>query len=283
MVDRYGVARLPSGDHADHLDDMSVGVSVLHTFQQRAVKSCVTIRIVIDDSTMTGEAAVRAKLEQVYVWLVREYGTPLNERRLEPLDELIGAILSQHTSGINSRRAFESLKSTFPSWEDVSKASEEEIADAIRRGGLADQKAPRIKNILTEVLGDSREENLSWLASVELDEARDYLTSLPGVGPKTAACVLLFSLGRRAFPVDTHVQRLARRLALVADSSSPTRTQQYLESVVPKERMYPFHINLIRHGRTVCRARRPSCERCGLRSVCAHYANEIAAAEGMLA
>lgn len=232
---------------------------------------------------MTGEAAVQAKLEQVYARLVREYGTPVNKRRREPLDELVGAILSQHTSGINSRRAFESLRATFPSWSDVAGASEEEIADAIRCGGLANQKAPRIKNILAEVLGDSREEDLGWLARADLDAARDYLASLPGVGPKTAACVLLFSLGRRAFPVDTHVQRLARRLALVPDSSSPIRTQQYLESVVPKARMYPFHINLIRHGRTVCRARRPSCERCGLQSVCSHFATETAPAEGTLA
>ena len=229
---------------------------------------------------MTGKAAGQAKLEQVYAWLVAEYGTPVNECRPGPLDELIGAILSQHTSGINSRRAFESLQSTFPSWGDVAQASEEEIADAIRCGGLADQKAPRIKNILTEVLGQSGDEDLGWLATAGIDAARDYLTSLPGVGPKTTACVLLFSLGRRAFPVDTHVQRLARRLALVPDSSSPPKTQRYLESVVPKARMYPFHINLIRHGRTVCRARRPSCERCGLRSVCAHYAAEIAPAGG---
>ena len=226
---------------------------------------------------MTGEAAGQTKLEQVYAWLVGEYGTPVNERRPRPLEELIGAILSQHTSGINSRRAFESLRLTFPSWDDVAQASEAEIADAIRCGGLADQKAPRIKNILTKVLGESGDEDLGWLASADIDAARDYLTSLPGVGPKTAACVLLFSLGRRAFPVDTHVQRLARRLALVPDSSLPPRTQRYLESVVPKARMYPFHINLIRHGRTVCRARRPSCDQCGLRSVCAYYAGEALA------
>lgn len=232
---------------------------------------------------MNGEAKGQAKLEQVYAWLVREYGAPVNECRPGPLNELIGAILSQHTSGANSRRAFDSLRSTFPSWRDVAEASEEEIADAIRSGGLADQKAPRIKNILTEVLGDSGEEDLRWLAAADTDTARDYLTSLPGVGPKTAACVLLFSLGRRAFPVDTHVQRLARRLALVPDYSSPPRTQQYLESVVPKARMYPFHINLIRHGRTICRARRPSCERCGLRTACVHYAAEIAPAGGSLA
>ncbi|MDP6183036.1 MAG: endonuclease III [Gammaproteobacteria bacterium] len=229
---------------------------------------------------MIDQAAGQVALEYVYAWLISEYGTPVNEGRPDPLDELISAILSQHTSDSNSRTAFESIRSRFHSWSEVAEAPAEEVADAIRCGGLADTKAPRIKDVLVEVLGKSGDGDLGWLAHADIGLARDYLASLPGVGPKTAACVLLFSLGRRAFPVDTHVQRMAQRLGLVPKSSSPARTQQHLESVVPEEQMYAFHINLIRHGRRICRARRPLCEMCGLRSVCRFYSMETASTDG---
>ena len=154
-----------------------------------------------------------------------------------------------------------------------------DVADAIRSGGLAEQKAPRIKSVLRAVLDDPMGGDLSQLVRWDIHDARTYLTSLSGVGVKTAACVLLFSLGLAAFPVDTHVHRVVRRLGLVPLATSASKTQEHLESMVPENRMYPYHINLIRHGRQVCRAHRPECARCNLQPVCAFYSREVASTE----
>lgn len=215
-------------------------------------------------------------LDRVYKWLCGEYGTPSNSERHDPLDELVAAVLSQHTSDANSGGAFASLRANFGSWRQVAAAPVEAIADAIRRGGLADQKAPRIKAILAQIESATGALDLDWLAGAPLDGARSFLTSLPGVGPKTAACVLLFALRRPAFPVDTHVHRVARRIGLVDGHASAHVTQDYLESIVSADRMYAYHVNFIRHGRRVCKARRPLCAACGLNSVCRHYRETVA-------
>jgi endonuclease-3 len=177
-------------------------------------------------------------------------------------------VLSQHTSDANSERAFASLRRRFPRWEQVVKVAVEEVAEAIRAGGLANQKAPRLQAILAEVERREGRLSLARLRCLDDDEALAYLCSLPGVGPKTAACVLLFSLGRAAFPVDTHVHRLALRLGWVVPGTSAEAAQRVLTPRVPSELRYELHSLLIAHGRTVCSARSPRCSDCVLLDLC---------------
>ena len=202
--------------------------------------------------------------------LGQEYGIPQWRPSRDPLSELIGAILSQNTSDVNSHRAFDSLISTFGSWDTVAEASSDEIATAIACGGLSRIKAPRIKAILEEILNDHGSLDLGFLDELPLPEARAWLQALPGVGPKTASCVLLFSLGRPALPVDTHVYRVSRRLGLIDSGVSPARAHQLLEELVPAEAIYQFHLNMLAHGRGVCRAQRPRCHECVFGEGCFH-------------
>jgi endonuclease-3 len=200
--------------------------------------------------------------------LIAEQG-PLEPKPRRPIiDELVMTVLSQHTSDANSGRAFATLKARFPTWERVLDAPAEEIADAIRSGGLADQKAPRIKRILADI--DDREGGLDLSGLNELDDQSvdEYLCALPGVGPKTAACVLVFSMGRAAFPIDTHVHRIVRRLGWVDERASADQTHRRLGPVVPSEIRYELHMSLINHGRNVCRAQRPRCGDCVLLDFC---------------
>ncbi len=177
-------------------------------------------------------------------------------------------VLSQHTSDVNTARAFASLKERFPRWEDVLRAPTKAVADAIRPGGLADQKSPRIKAILEEVVRREGATSLDRLNDLDDDEVEDYLCSLPGVGPKTAACVLVFSLGRDAFPIDTHVHRVTRRLGWIADAASTGAAHRILKKAVPAELRYELHMQLIAHGRTICKARMPRCSECVLFDLC---------------
>lgn len=190
--------------------------------------------------------------------------------RLPVIDEIIATVLSQHTSDVNSERAFRRLKQRFPAWEQVLHAPPGEVADAIRCGGIADQKARRIQQILAAI--DDREGRIDLARLDDLGdaEAEAYLRSLPGVGPKTAACVLVFSMGRAAFPVDTHVHRVAARLGWIAAGTSADRAHQLLAPRVPPDIRYDLHLALITHGRTVCRAQRPRCDECVLRDLCAY-------------
>jgi endonuclease-3 len=184
------------------------------------------------------------------------------------LDQIVGTVLSQHTSDVNSDRAFARLKATFPVWEQVAHAPVEEIEDAIRCGGLARQKARRIREILNAI--DEREGRIELSRLHDLDDlaAETYLTSLPGVGPKTAACVLAFSMERAAFPVDTHVHRVATRLGWIPAGTTAGKAYRLLAPQVPADIRYDLHLALIRHGRTVCPARRPRCEVCVLLDLC---------------
>jgi endonuclease III len=189
---------------------------------------------------------------------------------LPVIDEIVATVLSQHTSDVNSERAFAQLKDRFPSWEEVAGAPPDQVADAIRCGGIADQKARRIQQILAAI--EEREGRLDVSRLHDLDDAavEAYLLSLPGVGPKTAACVLTFSMGRPAFPVDTHVHRAAIRLGWIPATASADRAHQLLTPRIPPGIRYDLHVALIVHGRTVCRAQRPRCETCVVRDLCAY-------------
>jgi endonuclease-3 len=186
----------------------------------------------------------------------------------DPLDELVATILSQNTSDRNSGRAFRALKARYPRWEDVLAAPPEEVAATIRSGGLANIKAKRIQQALAGVLAARGALDLGFLADLPLEEARRWLASLPGVGGKTASCVLLFALGRPALPVDTHVQRVAIRFGLAPRRSSPDQIAAILEGAISPAEVYDLHMCLIRHGRQFCTAGRPRCEVCVLASQC---------------
>src|SRR4249919_347894 len=194
----------------------------------------------------------------------------VHKPRLPVIDEVVATVLSQHTSDVNSERAFARLKERFPTWEQVADAPVEEVAESIRCGGIADQKARRIQQILTAIEEREGRIDLGRLHDLEDAAAETYLESLPGVGPKTAACVLLFAMGRAAFPVDTHVHRVAIRLGWVPANTTADKAHRLLAPRVPPDIRYDLHIAMITHGRTFCRAQRPRCDVCVLRDLCAY-------------
>jgi endonuclease-3 len=217
-------------------------------------------------------AADRAKLAAVHARLAETYGRRSVAPNGEPLDELIGTILSQNTSDINSGRAYEQLKAMYPTWEEVLDASDEELYEVIKPAGLGRIKAPRIKRTLREVLRQRGELSLDFLDEMPLEQSKRWLTALDGIGPKTAACVLLFALGKPALPVDTHVHRVSRRLGLIGPKVGADPAHALLEAALPPEHVYEFHIDMILHGRRVCHAQRPRCGACVLRDLCDFYA-----------
>jgi len=200
--------------------------------------------------------------------LADRYGSITWRSRTDPLSELIMTILSQNTSDHNSRRAFDSLRIRFGSWEAVARGGVEDIAEAIKLGGLAQVKAPRIKQILEQIQAQRGSLDLKFLKKMPVAEAKTWLRSLPGVGPKTAACVLLFSLGKPVLPVDTHILRVAKRLGLIDSRVSAEKAHEILGDMVPAKDVYQFHIHMIEHGRRVCKAQRPRCRECVLLKVC---------------
>ena len=216
--------------------------------------------------TKTRTRSVSAK--DVMEQLGEEYGPVEWSPRLGPASELVSTILSQHTSDINSERAFENLMATFGTLQAVADAPVEAIEEAIRMGGLAKVKAPRIKAILKQVLDEVGSFDLSFLGEMSLDEAKSWLKKLPGVGPKTAAIILCFSLGMPAMPVDTHIYRVSKRLGLIGPKISAEKAHDILEPMVPPEDVFAFHVYLIQHGRQVCKAPRPLCDRCVMSSGC---------------
>ena len=196
------------------------------------------------------------------------YGEPVWRPHGDPMTELILTILSQNTSDTNSGRAFMRLRARLPTWEALMAADTAQIESEIAVGGLARIKAPRIKAILVEIGRRCGSFDLSFLGDMPVSEGKAWLRSLPGVGPKTAACVLLFALGRPALPVDTHVHRVAQRLGLVSAKVGAADAHDLLEAMLSPEQIYPFHISLIKHGRRICRAQRPLCDRCPLLDGC---------------
>lgn len=185
-----------------------------------------------------------------------------------PLEGLIATVLSQHTSDVNSAAAYRQLRRTFRTWRACLAAPAEAVEAAIRCGGLARQKTLSIQAILRTLQADRGALSLDFLTRWPLERAREYLRALPGVGPKTAACVLMFNLGRPALPVDTHIHRVAGRLGLISEGTSAEKAHLLLESACPPRRVYAFHVLLIQHGRKVCRARNPRCEECPLSDLC---------------
>lgn len=199
------------------------------------------------------------------------YGVPECEGGLDPLDVLIETILSQSTTNANSQRAFASLKQKFPNWDAARRARVTSIEAAIRSGGLAKQKSLRIKRLLNEIYERRGSLDLGFLRSAPLDEAVAFLSSFKGVGPKTVACTLLFACDRPIFPIDTHIFRIARRLALIPERCSDEEAHRLMTAMIPADRYYEVHVNLIRHGRRVCRPQQPACEQCCLVEYCAYY------------
>jgi endonuclease III len=207
-------------------------------------------------------------ISEIIDLLAKEYGSITWRSRTDPLSELIMTILSQNTSDHNSRRAFDSLLSRFGSWEAVSEGSVEDIAEAIKLGGLARVKAPRIKQILQQIQAQRGSLDLGFLKKMPVAEAKEWLQNLPGVGPKTAACVLLFSLKKPVLPVDTHIHRVAKRLGLIDSRVSAEKAHEILGGMVLVKDVYRFHILMIEHGRRVCKAQRPRCRECVLLKGC---------------
>lgn len=208
------------------------------------------------------------RVEAVLDHLERAYGRPRNSRRREPLDELILTILSQNTSDRNRDRAHEALRLRYPRWEDVLAASDAAVARAIRPGGLARQKAQRIRRILRQIREEHGELDLAFLRRWPAARAAEYLIGFTGVGEKTVNCVLLFSLGKPAFPVDTHIHRLALRLGFASEGADAAEVHRRMHELVSPRDYFPAHLNLIRHGRQVCHARRPDCDACVLWRLC---------------
>jgi endonuclease-3 len=202
------------------------------------------------------------------------------KERMPVVDELVATVLSQATSDINSGRAFASLKEAFATWEEVASAPVDEIANAIRSGGIAEVKSRRIKTILNEIAEREGAVDLRRLERMGDDEAMDFLCSLPGVGPKTAACVLMFSMGRDAFPVDTHVDRIAKRLGWIGPKLSAVKTQALLSARIPPEIRYDLHTAFVHHGRAICTAQRPRCTECPVFEMCASGPELLAAGLG---
>ena len=207
-------------------------------------------------------------IEEVIRLLELEYGAQEQRLGRDPIAVLIETVLSQNTTDINSGRAFDSLVATFGRWEEMACAPVEYIAQAIKSGGLSQVKAARIKQILLEIERAQGCISLDFLRVLDMSEAKAYLMHLPGVGPKTASCVLLFALNKPALPVDTHVFRVAKRLGLIDSGVSVEESHSLLQEKVPPSKVYQFHLHLIEHGRRVCHARRRSCEECVLRAVC---------------
>jgi endonuclease III len=210
----------------------------------------------------------RRRVRAVARRLEDHFGELEPPRRSDPLDELILTVLSQHTSDLNAERAFASLRAAFDDWDAVVRAPATKLADAIRSGGLANTKAPRIQAILREIAEREGRYDLSSLREMGDARATEYLTTLPGIGPKTAAVVLAFALERNAFPVDTHVHRVSTRLGWIPPKTTAEKAHALLATLIPPDLQVPLHVGLIRLGREICKAGRPRCEECPVFKLC---------------
>jgi len=205
---------------------------------------------------------------KIHETLFEVFGEPTWRNPLPPVDELVSTILSQNTNDANRDRAFHALRAKFAAWESVRDANAGDVVAAIRPAGLANQKGPRIQQVLRQITEERGGLDLSFLKDLPLEEARSWLMKFNGVGPKTAAIVLCFSLGRPAFPVDTHIYRVTGRIGLRPEKMSVEQAHPHLESLLPPETYYAAHLNLIRLGREVCHARKPDCPNCPIRKLC---------------
>ena len=211
------------------------------------------------------------KALQIRTTLLDHYGQPVWRNPLPPLDELVSTILSQNTNDVNRDRAFDSLIKSFPDWESVRDAPQDKVIEAIRIAGLANQKGPRIQKVLSQITNECGELSIDFLADMSVEDAKSWLMRFKGVGPKTAAIVLLFSLDQQAFPVDTHVYRVSGRLGLLLDRMGVEAAHMHLEKVFLEQHYYDVHLNIIRLGREVCHARKPECPTCPVRKDCSYW------------
>lgn len=211
---------------------------------------------------------LKARAIKVHEALLNAFGEPIWRSPLPAIDELISTILSQNTNDNNRDKAFNALRAKFPTWEIARDADTSAIIESIRPAGLANQKGPRIKQVLNQIAQERGSLDLSFLADLPLEEARAWLTKFNGVGPKTAAIVLCFSLNRPAFPVDTHIYRVSGRIGLRPEKMTVEEAHPHLENLFPPETYYAAHLNLIRLGREVCSARKPKCAACPIRKLC---------------
>jgi len=238
----------------------------------------IFVFVLLDRNTMTTRIMPSIHLERVYTLLNETYGEQKNKPDNDPMGGLVGTILSQHTSDINSGRAYHQLIDTFPTWEEVRDAPTDQVAQAIRSGGLANVKAPRIQDALHTLTERQQEQGgtkpladflYDELKKRSLEEAWQYLRSIPGVGPKTTACVLMFDMGMPAMPIDTHVHRVSKRLGLIGPKVTADQAHTLFAQAAPPDWVYTLHVHLIRHGRQVCHPQKPECEKCTLYSQCA--------------
>ncbi len=208
---------------------------------------------------------------KIHASLLQAFGEPIWRTPLPAIDELVSTILSQNTNDINRDRGFNALRAKLPTWEAVRDANEEDVINAIRPAGLANQKGPRIQKVLRAISEERGSLDLDFLAGLPIEEARAWLTKFNGVGPKTAAIVLCFSLNMPAFPVDTHIYRVSGRIGLRGlrpEKMTVEQAHPFLESIFPPETYYAAHLNLIRLGREVCGARKPNCPQCPIIKLC---------------
>lgn len=215
--------------------------------------------------------SLKQKALEIHRRMLEHYGEPVWRNKLPPLDELISTILSQNTNDDNRDVAFNQLRQRFDSWQQVRDAPEHEVIDAIRPAGLANQKGPRIQAALRQISQERGELDLTFLRQWPPEKVKQWLTEFKGVGPKTAAIVMLFSLDLPAFPVDTHIHRVSGRLGLRPDSANAEKTHDLLAELLPEDTYYAAHLNIIRHGREICAARNPKCDDCFLTDLCDYY------------
>ena len=211
---------------------------------------------------------MKKKALETHKRLLEEFGEPIWRNPLPAIDELVSTFLSQNTNDLNRDRAFDSLRTKFPTWEEVRDAPIDEVVEAVRIAGLANQKGTNIQNALRQISEERGELDLEFLKEMPVEEARAWLVKFRGVGPKTAAIVLLFSLGMPAFPVDTHVYRITGRVGLRPQKISVEKAHPFLEEIFPPESYYAAHLNIIRLGREICKARKPNCDLCPLLEIC---------------
>ena len=216
---------------------------------------------------------VKRKALQIRNMLIEAYGFPIWRNPLPPLDELVSTILSQNTNDINRDKAFDRLVNELPAWELVRDAPKEDVINLIRPAGLANQKGPRIQQVLKDISTEQGDLTLDFLRNKPSDQVRSWLLRFKGVGPKTAAIVMLFSLDLYAFPVDTHVNRVTKRLGLVPEKMTVSDAHRYLENVFVESHYYDVHLNMIKLGREICQSRKPKCLDCPIRTHCKYWSS----------
>ena len=218
---------------------------------------------------------VLKKAERIDKLLAEVYGEKKYEAKTDPLTELVLTVLSQNTNDTNRDRAFEALKAKYPTWEKLANADKKALAETIKVGGLANTKSGRILKMIRSIKKERNNLNLDFLNEMPDNEVQEYLLKIDGVGPKTVACVLAFAMGRDVMPVDTHVHRVSSRLELIPPKMTAEKAHEYFLQFKGIVSLYQFHLNLIAHGRMLCKARNPLCEKCNLKRLCGYYADNV--------